>query len=233
MARPFPKVWQTGEVTVTPSVAAPATQPAAGRPARRREPCVLLKLGEIVLKGRNRQQFERLLHTNIRSAVRDLEFAIQLWQREGVILLRVEGAADPEAAADAVAARMQDVPGVVRVCRALRVAKTPEAAAEAAVELTAGRPGSFAVRARRRDKRFGMRSSELAAYIGTRVQQAYGYPVNLSHPGHDGVRRGGPARGVRVHRGPARPGRAAGGDERPRARAHVRRASTRRWRPTG
>jgi thiamine biosynthesis protein ThiI len=182
MARPFPKVWQTGEVTVTPSVDAPATQPAAGRPARRREPCVLLKLGEIVLKGRNRQQFERLLHTNIRRAVRDLEFAIQLWQREGVILLRVEGAADPEAAADAVAARMQDVPGIVRVCRALRVAKTPEAAAEAAVELTADRPGSFAVRARRRDKRFGMRSSELAAYIGTRVQQAYDYPVNLSHP---------------------------------------------------
>jgi tRNA uracil 4-sulfurtransferase len=37
-----------------------------------REPCVLLKLGEIVLKGRNRQQFERLLHDNIRRAVRDL-----------------------------------------------------------------------------------------------------------------------------------------------------------------
>jgi tRNA uracil 4-sulfurtransferase len=182
MARPFPKVWQTGEVTVTPSVAAPETRPAAGRPARQREPCVLLKLGEIVLKGRNRQQFERLLHTNIRRAVRDLGFAVQLWQREGVILLRVEGAADPQAAADAVAARMQDVPGVVRVCRAQRVAKTPEAAAEAAVELTADRPGSFAVRARRRDKRFGMRSSELAAYIGTRVQQAYDYPVNLSHP---------------------------------------------------
>ena len=71
MARPFPKVWQTGGVTVTPSVAVPA----AGRPARRREPCVLLKLGEIVLKGRNRQQFERLLHTNIRSAV--VRFAIE------------------------------------------------------------------------------------------------------------------------------------------------------------
>jgi thiamine biosynthesis protein ThiI len=135
-----------------------------------------------VLKGRNRQQFERLLHTNIRSAVRDLEFATQLWQREGVILLRVQGASDPEGAADAVAARMQDIPGVVRVCRALRVAKTSDAAAEAAVELTAGRPGSFAVRARRRDKRFGMRSSELAAYIGARVQQAHGYPVNLSRP---------------------------------------------------
>jgi len=26
------------------------------------ELCVLLKLGEIVLKGRNRQQFEKILH---------------------------------------------------------------------------------------------------------------------------------------------------------------------------
>jgi thiamine biosynthesis protein ThiI len=162
----------------TGSQAAPASVAAQVR----HEPCVLLKLGEIVLKGRNRQQFERLLHTNIRSAVKEMNIATRPWQRDGVIVLRVEGAADPEAAADALAERMRDIPGIVRVCRTLRVDKTPEAAAAAAVELTAARPGSFAVRARRRDKRFGMRSSELAAYIGTRVQEAHGYPVNLSRP---------------------------------------------------
>jgi thiamine biosynthesis protein ThiI len=162
--------------------AAAQAAPASAAAQVRHEPCVLLKLGEIVLKGRNRQQFERLLQTNIRSAVKEMNFVTRPWQRDGVILLRVEGAADPEAAADALAARMQDVPGIVRVCRTLRVDKTPEAAAAAAVELTAARPGSFAVRARRRDKRFGMRSSELAAYIGTRVQEAHGYPVNLSRP---------------------------------------------------
>src|SRR5580693_625211 len=174
MARPFPKVWQTGEVTVTPSVDAPATQPAAGRPARRREPCVLLKLGEIVLKGRNRQQFERLLHENIRRAVRDLGIGIRVWQREGVIVA--------ETAADMVAERMSQVMGVARVCRAMRVDKDPEAAVEAAVELTAGREGSFAVRARRRDKRFPVTSAELAVMIGSRIQQEYGYPVNLRAP---------------------------------------------------
>ena len=40
------------------------------------EPCVLLKLGEIVLKGKNRQQFERLLQNNIRLAVADLGVGI-------------------------------------------------------------------------------------------------------------------------------------------------------------
>ena len=46
----------------------------------------------------------------------------------------------------------------------------------------AGKQGSFAVRARRRDKRFAVTSAELAIRIGARVQQEYGYPVNLKHP---------------------------------------------------
>ena len=57
-----------------------------GRATVPREPCVLLKLGEIVLKGKNRQQFERLLQDNIRRAVRDLGIPLQLWQRDGVIV---------------------------------------------------------------------------------------------------------------------------------------------------
>jgi tRNA uracil 4-sulfurtransferase len=152
----------------------------------RHEPCVLLKLGEIVLKGRNRQQFERLLHDNIRRAVRDLGVDIRVWQREGVIVLRVAGAEAgglvAETAVDMVAERMKNVMGLARVCRAVRVAKDPEAAIAAAVALTAGCPGSFAVRARRRDKRFPLTSAELAVQIGSRIQQEYGYPVNLRTP---------------------------------------------------
>jgi tRNA uracil 4-sulfurtransferase len=184
----------------------------------RREPCVLLKLGEIVLKGKNRQQFERLLQDNIRRAVRDLGIPVQLRQREGVIVLTlaageapgvelpggqppggeaaaggggrapggaVSAAPDPaaaEAAVDLLAERMSTVMGIARVCRAVRVAKDPEAAIAAAVDLTAGRAGTFAVRARRRDKRFPVTSAELARLIGTRIQQEHGYPVNLSRP---------------------------------------------------
>jgi thiamine biosynthesis protein ThiI len=150
------------------------------------EPCVLLKLGEIVLKGRNRQHFERLLHDNIRRAVRDLGLDVRVWQREGVIVLRVAGAEAgglvAEAAVDLVAGRMTFVMGLARVCRAVRVDKEPEAAIAAAVELAAGCPGSFAVRARRRDKRFPVTSAELAVLIGRRIQQEYGYPVNLRTP---------------------------------------------------
>lgn len=149
------------------------------------EPCVLLKLGEIVLKGRNRQQFERLLQNNIRLAAADLGLGLRLWQRDGVIVLSptsLRPGLSAKAAADQIAERMLTVMGVVRVCRASRVAKDPQAAIEAATGLANGKVGSFAVRAKRRDKRFAMTSAELAVAIGSRVRQVYGNPVNLSHP---------------------------------------------------
>src|SRR5215468_1173235 len=148
------------------------------------EPCVLLKLGEVVLKGGNRQQFERMLQANIRRAMADVGGQVRLWRRDGVIVIRVaqDGAAAPALAADRIAERARDIMGIARVCRAVRVAKDPDAAIGTAVALMAGKAGSFAVRARRRDKRFAVTSAELATRIGARVQQEYGYPVNLKHP---------------------------------------------------
>ena len=163
--------------------------------SRLHEPCVLLKLGEIVLKGKNRQQFERLLQNNIRLAVADLGVGLRLWQRDGVVVLSPSEAArgtaadraaatgeSAQAAADLIADRMLDVMGVVRVCRVVRVAKDPQAAIDTAAELAGGRPGTFAVRARRRDKRFPVTSAELAIAIGSRIQRQYGNPVDLRHP---------------------------------------------------
>jgi len=168
-----------------------AITPTDHAPARLHEPCVLLKLGEIVLKGKNRQRFERLLQNNIRLAVADLGVGVRLWQRDGVIVVNPADATSGSrridlgsaaAAADMIAERMLSVMGVVRVCRAVRVAKEAPAAIEVAAELAGGRPGSFAVRARRRDKRFPVTSAELAVAIGARIQRQYGNPVDLRHP---------------------------------------------------
>src|SRR5580700_2281557 len=147
--------WHTRGVSQSPDLRGPD------------EPCVLLKLGEIVLKGRNRQQFERILQGNIRAAVREVGVPIELRQREGVILLRVadgeqRGESGWAQAAGQIAERLRDVPGIVRVCQPLRVVKTPEAVTAAALALTKGRTGTFAIRARRRDKRFALTSTELS-----------------------------------------------------------------------
>ena len=198
----------TNDVTSAPRVPGPAREPEAATvreagPAALPEPCVLLKVGEIVLKGGNRHHFERLLQQNIRRAVRELGVGVRLWNRNGVMVLRLAGqhgtshqgpgqqgpgghgpTAGPsaEAAMDRVAARVSSVMGIARVCRAARVAKDPEAAIGAAVTLAAGRSGSFAVRARRRDKCFPLTSAQLNREIGARVQRAYGYPVNPWSP---------------------------------------------------
>ena len=168
-------------MTITdPVTAAGSPQQAAA------EPCVLLKLGEIVLKGRNRHQFERMLEHNIRAAVKDTGIHADLTRREGVVVLRVpltdRSAAEHATAVEQVAQRVADVPGIVRVCRAWRVEKTPEATVEAAIDLTKGTTGPFAVRPRRRDKRFPLTSSQLAVLVGREIQQAHGLPVDLRHP---------------------------------------------------
>jgi thiamine biosynthesis protein ThiI len=149
------------------------------------EPCVLLKLGEIVLKGKNRDMFERRLQSNIRAAVKGMGISIQLRQRQGVIVVR----ADSKHLADieAVARRLVDVMGIVWVQRAWRVAKEVEPTVQAALDLVAQHPalarrGSFAVRARRRDKRFPMNSGELAAHVGAAIKERYELPVNLKRP---------------------------------------------------
>jgi tRNA uracil 4-sulfurtransferase len=140
-----------------------------------------------VLKGRNRQQFERILHGNISTALRDTGIPVEMRPREGVILLRVadgeqRGEAGWASAAAAIAARVRDVPGIAQVCQSLRVAKAPEAVSAAAVALTKGRTGTFAIRARRRDKRFSMTSAQLSVLIGREIQEAHGLRVNLSQP---------------------------------------------------
>src|SRR5467141_105451 len=76
-----PGCWHTRGVSEFPAPAGPQRQQGPD------EPCVLLKLGEIVLKGRNRQQFERILQGNIRAALKDTGIPVDMRQREGVILL--------------------------------------------------------------------------------------------------------------------------------------------------
>ena len=149
------------------------------------EPCVLLKLGEIVLKGKNRDQFVRRLQNNIRTAIKGLGIKVEIWQREGVIVVRTESG--ELADVDAVARRMTDVMGIVWVHRAWRVAKEAEATVQAALDLVGQHPallrkGAFAIRSRRRDKRFPMTSSELNILIGSKVQERYDLPVNLKNP---------------------------------------------------
>ncbi|MEV7968572.1 tRNA uracil 4-sulfurtransferase ThiI [Sphaerisporangium sp. NPDC088356] len=150
------------------------------------EPCVLLKLGEVVLKGKNRELFERQLQMNIKSALKSSGVKVDVRQRHGVIAILLPEGTGVETA-DAIAARLTDVMGLVWIHRAWRVAKDPDAVTAAALELVAGRPeverkATFAVRSRRRDKRFPLRSNELDRMVGGEINDKYGLPVRLKNP---------------------------------------------------
>ncbi|MBD0330633.1 MAG: tRNA 4-thiouridine(8) synthase ThiI [Thermoleophilia bacterium] len=139
--------------------------------------CVLLKLGEIVLRGRNRWRFYAQLQRNVKRAFRDVG-PLELRQRGGVLAVLA-----PDEHADALLARARDVIGVNVVHPARVLEKTPEAAAAAAIQLLRDRPGrTFAVRARRRDKQWALTSHELAALVGRAVQDELDLDVDLDEP---------------------------------------------------
>jgi thiamine biosynthesis protein ThiI len=139
------------------------------------QPCVLLKFGEIVLRGRNRWRFYAQLHENIHRATRGLG-VVRFHQRGGVLALVSEDRPDE------LFERVRDVIGAAAVHPALIVDKTPEAAVQIAIDLLRDRGGTFAVRARRRVKTFPIDSQELAILVGRRVQDELGLAVDLRNP---------------------------------------------------
>ena len=138
--------------------------------------CVLLKFGELALKGKNRPLFVGALERNLRRAAEGLG-PLEVRHRGGVFIVT---GGEPQAE---LVQRCLALPGVSVVQPGLRCERDPTAAVDAAVELLRDRPGrTFAVRARRRDKRFALRSIELARLIGDAVRVRLGLEVDLSNP---------------------------------------------------
>jgi tRNA uracil 4-sulfurtransferase len=140
------------------------------------QPCVLLKFGELALKGRNRPRFVGALERNLRRLTADLG-PLEVRHRGGMFI--VTGAAPM----DELVERCLRLPGLSVVQPALRCERDATAAADAAVELLRDRPGrTFAVRASRRDKTFPLRSIELARLLGDAVRVRLGLDVDLGEP---------------------------------------------------
>jgi tRNA uracil 4-sulfurtransferase len=138
--------------------------------------CVLLKFGELALKGRNRPLFVNALERNLRRLTADLG-PLQVRHRGGVFIVT------SRAPQEVLVERCLALPGVSVVQPAVRCERDPAAAADTAVALLQGRPGrTFAIRTSRRDKRFPLRSVELSRVIGEAVRVRLGLNVDLSNP---------------------------------------------------
>jgi len=143
---------------------------------------ILLKQGEIVLKGLNKKYFEQKLLQNVkRRLVHFGEFDVTCLQS----ILYVEPRSD-DTDVDAVQEAMTKVFGVAAVVRAAGCEKTPEAMAEKAVEYMADAmraARSFKVETKRADKSFPMTSIQVSQYVGGALAEAFpGTAVDVHDP---------------------------------------------------
>ena len=133
---------------------------------------LLLKLGEVVLKGLNRRSFEKKLVGNVRRRLLDYgNFHVSCMQST----IYVE-AADENADMDAAFKALQEVFGIVKISRAAACEKDKDAIVKLAIDYLQEdmlRSKSFKVESKRSDKSFPMTSIELSQYVGGELAEAY------------------------------------------------------------
>ena len=143
---------------------------------------LLLKLGEVVLKGQNRRSFEDRLVTNVRRRLKKCG-SFQIYVRQSTIYAEpTMDNCDMEAAYRAA----RQVFGVVSVARAVPCGKTVEAIVETAKTYLAeefARAKSFKVESKRADKNFHMNSIQVSQAVGGELAEAFpAVSVDVHHP---------------------------------------------------
>lgn len=126
---------------------------------------ILLKCGELVLKGQNRNSFEDAMIKNTRRRLEPLG-KFHIWKSQSTVYVEplTEGISMEEAVA-----RLQTVFGIAALCPALVVPKNWAAICAAAPDYLAedlAGAKTFKVNAKRSDKAFPMKSPEICRELG-------------------------------------------------------------------
>lgn len=126
---------------------------------------LLVRFGEVYLKGLNRPLFMRALVNRVRHAA--AEYHGHVWMKDGRIY--VSDMTDTQACAQRVA----QVFGIHSVSIAREMEKDNfEAVCRAAIEMMADKSGTFKVRASRSDKKYPYDSPQINEIVGGRVLEA-------------------------------------------------------------
>ncbi|MBR2048022.1 MAG: tRNA 4-thiouridine(8) synthase ThiI [Oscillospiraceae bacterium] len=142
----------------------------------------LLKLGEIVLKGANKRQFEAKLRSNVRRRMKAYgEFDVYLMQST-VYVEPMNEECDVDGAWEAC----RSIFGVVRLCRCRPCEKNTDAIFNTIEEYLGDEldcAKSFKVESKRSDKAFPLNSIQLSQEIGGRLAEAHPHvEVDVHHP---------------------------------------------------
>ncbi|MBT9253246.1 MAG: tRNA 4-thiouridine(8) synthase ThiI [Brockia lithotrophica] len=144
---------------------------------------LLVRYGELALKGKNRRDFERVLHAHVRRALEGLA-PVRIRRTFGRMYIH-----GPEPVLVEAARRLERVFGIFSFSLARRAENDLEAIRAAALAVlraeVARRPGvrTFKVSARRTDPRFPLRVPELLPAIGGYLlPRSGGLRVDVNHP---------------------------------------------------
>ena len=143
---------------------------------------ILLKLGELVLKGGNRHSFEEKLMSNAARRLKPYG-KFRVYTRQSTTYIEPENdACDLEGAYEA----MKQLFGAVGLTRARACEKDKDAMLAAAKEYLNDRligAKSFKVESKRADKSFPMTSVALSQYVGGELHDAYPHlKADMHHP---------------------------------------------------
>ena len=168
---------------------------------------ILLKLGEVVLKGLNRRSFEDKLTANVRRRLQHYG-SFRVYSKQSTVYVEPQ---EQTCDIDGAYAACRQVFGVIAVTRALPCPKDKDAIYHCArnyLDRALREAKTFKVETKRADKKFPMNSMEISQYVGGLLHDAYPHlKVDVHKPElcvHVEVRE----KAAYVH-GPSQPG--AGG----------------------
>ena len=138
---------------------------------------LLVRYGEVFLKGANRPHFLKVLTDNVKRVVKPI--GGHVWLSDSRVY--VSDFSDMRDCVD----RVSRVFGVYSVSPAVEMEKDLDIISEQCVKMMAPYSGTFKVQGKRSDKKFPMNSMELAAEIGHRVLEANpNLKVDVHKPQH-------------------------------------------------
>ena len=138
---------------------------------------LLVRYGEVFLKGANRPHFLKLLTDNVKRAVKPIGGRVWLSDSR-IYVYDVEDM-------DECVRRVRKVFGLYSVSPAIECEKDLDVIAEQCIEMMKGKRGSFKVYGKRSDKKFPMNSLEFAAELGGRILESNPHlTVDIHNPQH-------------------------------------------------
>ncbi len=141
------------------------------------EKLILIRYGEIFLKGKNRCFFENLLKSNIKNAIAD--FGAEVYKIPGRMVVSGYREEDEKR----IETLLLDQAGIYSISPAVMIETDNEKIIQEAINLVSGEIGTFKVTTNRADKSFSPNSMEFSRIVGGRIlEMNHDLTVDVNHP---------------------------------------------------